>query len=247
AIITIIPKPQANAGEDKILCAGETVELTATGGAGYAWSTGDVTATISASEPGSYAVTVTATNGCAASDEVRVVESLVLTGSITGNADVEAGSNEHYSVNDNTGSVYHWQVSNGTIVAGQGSAAVEVTWGVVGTGSLSVVETNADACTGETVALQVNVGPTSIAAVNSNESMKIFSNPSSSWVKVAFANDAGTTYRLSLYDVNGKVVNTLSGITGSEAIFSTDKLPPGVYFAELKGGRVLTGKVIVAQ
>jgi uncharacterized protein (DUF2141 family) len=68
-----ITPPVANAGNDvQILCGSTSTVLTATGVGTYAWSTGDLTASATVNAAGTYTVTVTAANGCTATDEVTV-------------------------------------------------------------------------------------------------------------------------------------------------------------------------------
>ncbi len=68
--VTLRPAPDVGIAigpdEDNILCEGETLELRAIpdGMAGYLWSTGELTQTITVSESGIYTVTITAPNGC---------------------------------------------------------------------------------------------------------------------------------------------------------------------------------------
>jgi len=73
-IVTVNPKPLADAGIDKTICAGGEVTLTANGGDTYQWldnSPGQsikVTPNITTI----YTVVVTGANGCSASDDVKV-------------------------------------------------------------------------------------------------------------------------------------------------------------------------------
>jgi gliding motility-associated-like protein len=73
--VNIRPLPVANAGADKIICTNENVNLVASGGISYMWQpTNQTTAsiTVSPSVTTSYVVTVTAANGCTATDTVAV-------------------------------------------------------------------------------------------------------------------------------------------------------------------------------
>jgi len=72
--VTVNPLPTANAGDDVTICAGEAVELTATGGGSYMWSNGETTASITVSPTAetTYTVTVTSDDNCVDSDEVTV-------------------------------------------------------------------------------------------------------------------------------------------------------------------------------
>lgn len=66
--------PDLNAGDDVAICEGGEVELTATGGGSYLWSTGETTASIKVAPIADTTYTVTATSdlGCSATDEVIV-------------------------------------------------------------------------------------------------------------------------------------------------------------------------------
>lgn len=66
--------PLVNAGPDDTICLGESIVLTATGGTTYAWSTGDVAASINVSPvaDSTFIVTVTGANGCSNADTVNI-------------------------------------------------------------------------------------------------------------------------------------------------------------------------------
>jgi gliding motility-associated-like protein len=74
-LVTVLPLPNADAGNDTIICAGTGATLKATGGVGYTWSNG-VNAPIILVYPlvtTTYSVTVTGTNGCKDTDDVTVM------------------------------------------------------------------------------------------------------------------------------------------------------------------------------
>jgi hypothetical protein len=62
-----------------------------------------------------------------------------------------------YTCDNTAGSTYNWTVSNGVIASGQGTNSVSILWGAEGVGSVSVVETTADGCVGDTLIYDVNV------------------------------------------------------------------------------------------
>ena len=93
---------------------------------------------------------------------------------INGSADVCTGATEGYSVNTPTaGSIYSWIVSGGTIngsdpvsntASGLDLNAIQVDWSGTGQeGTVAVVETSL--CSGDTVALQVNVNSIAPTAI----------------------------------------------------------------------------------
>jgi large repetitive protein len=58
------PTPTITAGGPTTFCAGGNVELTATAGISYLWSTGETSQSVNVTESDSYSVTVTDANGC---------------------------------------------------------------------------------------------------------------------------------------------------------------------------------------
>lgn len=245
ATVTLVQNPVADAGEDKVLCPGGTVDLTATGGTGYVWSSGQAGATITVNAEGSYNVTVTDGNGCSASDKADVEESQILTGSITGDADVEEYSSVLYAVNVNSGSTYQWTVVNGTVAGGQGSASVEITWGALGAGTVEVVETNADGCVGAKVSLDVNIGPTAIGSIVTEE-VSVYPNPITEASRIVFPSEIRNA-TLTIRDVTGKTVFFNPSVSGKEIRIDRDGFSAGLYFAEVRGEKLFIGKLLVAD
>ncbi|MBK7946095.1 MAG: hypothetical protein IPJ85_12685 [Flavobacteriales bacterium] len=70
--VLVQPMPSVELGADQTVCAGTTITLDATNlGATYAWSTGETSSSISASQSGIYTVTVDL-NGCIATDAMQL-------------------------------------------------------------------------------------------------------------------------------------------------------------------------------
>jgi hypothetical protein len=81
----------------------------------------------------------------------------ILPTTIAGNLSPFTLASADYSCNNNSGSTYEWVVTNGVITAGQGTSNVSVLWGAEGAGTLTVVETNAEGCSGAPAAINVEV------------------------------------------------------------------------------------------
>lgn len=73
-VINILPLPAVSisASGSTTLCAGATVDLTASAGSAYLWSTAAITQSITVNASGSYSVMVTDSNGCSASANINV-------------------------------------------------------------------------------------------------------------------------------------------------------------------------------
>ncbi|MCD4680939.1 MAG: PKD domain-containing protein, partial [Bacteroidales bacterium] len=73
--ITVNSLPQITTSNDTIICSGECVTLSASGGISYLWSTGNLTYYINVcpTTNTTYSVTITDNNGCTNSDEIAVI------------------------------------------------------------------------------------------------------------------------------------------------------------------------------
>ena len=97
---------------------------------------------------GIYSLTVTNSFGCAASTTTPsgiVVYALPLP-TITGPASTCAGSTGINYSTESSMSGYSWSVTGGSITTGSGTSAISVTWGLAGTGQVSVTYSNGNLC-----------------------------------------------------------------------------------------------------
>ncbi|MBU0765878.1 MAG: PKD domain-containing protein [Bacteroidetes bacterium] len=124
--ITVHDRPVANAGADRVICTGGSVQLLASGGFYYSWSpsAGLSSANIPdpvASPPATvtYTVVVTDQNGCSDSDQITVTVSPTLTAGLSMDADpglsVCFGDEIIFTVipvNPGSNPIYQWTVNN---------------------------------------------------------------------------------------------------------------------------------------
>ena len=136
---------------------------------------------------------------------------------IAGNATPSAFANSTYTCNNTAGSTYSWSVNNGVIVSGQGTNSITVLWGAEGAGSVSVIETTADGCVGDTVvydvAVQCVVSGTSITGPVGPEA---FSNST-----YTCNGPANSTYQWTITNgviVSGQGTNTVNVLWASTGI-----------------------------
>ena len=88
---------------------------------------------------------------------------------VVGNISPLNFTTSEYTCNDNPGSTFNWTVTNGVISSGQGTNSIVVLWGNEGVGTVSVVETNSEGCTGQPAVIEVNVSCTSnISQISGN-------------------------------------------------------------------------------
>ena len=63
-------------------------------------------------------------------------------------------------------------MNSGVIQSGSGTNTVDVSWNIVGSGSIYVLETNANGCIGDTVSLPVSIIVSSIKEMNATRKLK---------------------------------------------------------------------------
>jgi hypothetical protein len=161
--ITVLPSPPCviSAAGPTTFCEGGNVTLSATPGfSTYRWSTGETTTSIQAATAGSYSVTVTNANGCTRTAQaVTVIINPTPKPTIKGPVAVCANSKAIYSIIAISGSTVVWNVTNGTILSGQNTAAITIQWGAVGTAKIDVDQSiNTTSCKGSAPSLQVTIG-----------------------------------------------------------------------------------------
>ncbi|HUM45906.1 MAG TPA: PKD domain-containing protein [Chitinophagales bacterium] len=116
-VITVNSLPDANAGEDQTVCAGDVVNLNASGGSEYLWSPSTSLSSSTISNPSAtvtesitYTVTVTDLNHCSASDTIHleVVPPLITT--VSNDTSICLGSSS--SLFADGGLTYNWSPSS---------------------------------------------------------------------------------------------------------------------------------------
>lgn len=126
----------------------------------YLWSTGDTTSAITVTQEGTYSLTVVDSNDCVGtSDAVRIIivnrPQIILNGPNAACRNVAVT----YSTSIIGGAEYLWSVNGGTIVVGQGTAAVSIQWQRSGVVSVFVRTPRPDGGTCDTmISMTVNVG-----------------------------------------------------------------------------------------
>jgi hypothetical protein len=139
------------------------------------------------------------------------------------------------------GSTYYWEAGGGTIdVDTQGNDTAQVFWATEGLGWISVYETDANGCVGETVTLNVTIMPnsdglcpedtTSITELNTL-SLLAYPNPTTSDFVLEITSEARGGL-LEVYDAIGRVVHTET-LTQLQTQIDSDRWAAGVYTLRL--------------
>jgi len=134
---------------------------------------------------------------------------------IEGEAMVCDWSSEMYSVTENEGSSYTWEVTSGEITEGQGTSTVTVAWNGEGNGTLLVEEETAGGCAGSSEEFAVTIDDcTGIGENSLLEDVSIYPNPATSQVNIDLTVEDGVNYTIDVYNTVGQKVYSISE-TGS--------------------------------
>ncbi len=124
--------------------------------------TGSITVNWNSAGSGTLSVVDTNSFGCPGPVQNITVNVYALpdsSPSIQGPLQVCELSNQSYYVVPNAGSSYTWVVTGGVINGSSVSDLIQVDWGVSGSGTISVFETNGAACTGPDTVITITIHP----------------------------------------------------------------------------------------
>lgn len=182
----IVDQPPALTVNSATICSGASATLTAIGANTYSWSTSQTTASVSVSPSAStiYSVTGTGTNLCS-----RTATALVTVHALPS---VPVISQNGQFLQSSTAASYQWYVNGGPI-----SGATSQTCAVTQNGNYTVVITDANGCSSQSVSFSVT--DTGISAIIGDAGISVFPNP-----------NAGVfTVRVPSGDLRIRISNTL--------------------------------------
>ncbi|MBD2701400.1 hypothetical protein IC229_12175 [Spirosoma sp. BT702] len=217
------PVASINPSSATLTCANPSATLTASGGGTYQWSTGESTASISATAGGTYSVTATGVNGCTASASEEVMEDVSIpSANITPGSATLTCANPTVTLTANGSGTYQWST-------GETTAQISVT----SIGTYSVTVTGSNGCTATTSALieQDNSAPS--VSINASTTLLTCATPTIS----LSATGSGTyhwstgatssTIDVSTADIYSVTVTGANGCTASTSIkLMEDSTPP---------------------
>ncbi len=224
--ITINPLPVCLITGNDAVCVGQSIQLCASGGTSYLWSTGASTSCINVNTAGTYSVTVTDANGCSSTCSKIITANPLPICLITGNATICIGQSTQLCASGGTS--YLWST-------GASTSCIDVN----AAGTYSVTVTDVNGCS-STCSQIITVNPLPICLITGNDaicigqSIQLCASGGTSYLWSTGAStscinvNAAGTYSVTVTDVNGcsstcsKIISAnplpMCTITGNDAI-----------------------------
>lgn len=208
-IVTTSTPASITASGSTTFCQGGSVNLTASSGSSYLWSTGATTQAINVSTGGNYTVTVT-NSGCSASTSQSVTVNALPTATITTSGSTSLTQGGSVTLTSSTGSSYLWST---------GATTKSIT--VNTAGSYTVRVTNSNGCSATSAPTVVTVSSSSfVPTITVSGSLSFCSGGS-----VVLTASKGSSYLWS----NGAKTRKITVSTAGTYSVTVKQLNTGVY------------------
>lgn len=231
--------PNADLGPDLAVCSDQSLPptLDPLGGTGvsYEWSTGDTSATLTPTQSGIYAVTVTNSHGCEAVDEIEVdfrsLSGATLELPVNG---FQPGSPLQFNVlNSPSLTSWQWDFGDGNSTFGSNSASHSYTT----QGSYPLSVTISDGVCTQTIDTVVNINPLVGIDDNLAAGIQVSPNPFVDQIRVSLPDGLTEVNHARLFDATGKLVfeKVFPNGMANQSLLELPDVGKGVYFLHLEG------------
>ena len=207
-VVNSLPVATITAGGPTSFCDGNNVQLSASAGSSYLWSTGATTQNITVTTANNYSVTVTNANGCiktSTATTITVLPPPIVSLSASPYTKLYPGlqTTLNASVTPTGSYTYQW-FKNGTVVSSAATNSLLITTAELG--SYTVKVSNVANCSNTSQALNISYSVSS--------RLFVYPNPSTGRFSVSYYSASASDYNLSIYDAKGaKVYDKTYAIT----------------------------------
>ena len=153
-----------------------------------------------------------------------------------------------YSVAQQLNHTYLWSVTNGIVVAGQGTNAVTVQWIGIGSSKIQAIVTNPQGCN-DTSSLTLSVTNVGIKELQSLSQLEIYPNPNNGDFKLKITSTKASETHISLLNMLGQEVwaDTKTLSAGNQEMDLSTNVAVGVYILRLNNEDGQVQKSVVVR
>ncbi len=200
---------------DTLFCAGDSTQLTASGGIAYVWNNGATTPSITVHDGGAYSVIAQNLRGCQQTAQIDLTKDPLPAANFTlSRSHIDLRNNTIVATSSNqNGVVYQWDFGDGTIAEG---SSVEHTYALtspINTLNVTLKATNTHGCfSSSQQTIYVDLFVPNVFTPNGDGVNDIFMQG----------------YDLKVYDRDG--IELYSGTSGWDGRYKGKMMPPDTYF-----------------
>ena len=224
-----------------VLCDGSAITLTATGNsAGYSWSTGETTASVSVTLANTYSLTTFDTLGCSS---LPFVVTVTVGSAPSGISFQHSASGLNATFSTTESGSYQWDFGDGN-----SSALQNPVHSYTASDLYTVQLIVQNSCGSDTTVQAINISNTSIDNI---ESMKLLNlqvqpNPFSEYSILTFDNPGHKNFSVTITDLQGRELRHYTSIKSGSVKIEKGTLLRGAYLYTLKNKEFsVSGKLIV--
>ncbi|MDP4267953.1 MAG: T9SS type A sorting domain-containing protein, partial [Bacteroidota bacterium] len=238
-VVVYVNSPIVNAGNDKVICKGNSVTLASTGNGTIKWSNNDTTSAITVSPKVIKIYTVTVSSGgCTASDAVLVrVNSLPV---INAGNDLTICGNSHVALNASGNGTFMWNT-------GQNSTSISVNPSVTSTYTITSTNNNGCSASDQVIVYVVNNCKTNEnIIIGETSEFKLFPNPASDVIYFYNNKFNSGNINVKIYNIIGdKLMDKTINTQNTE--INVSGLHAGMYSVLITGNGIIYKDIFIKQ
>jgi len=242
--VDVYSLPTVNAGNDASICMGDSIQLSASGASTYTWqydpTLSQLIGTNVWAQPTAqttYNVTGTDANGCIGTDQVTISVNPLPNGPVVTQDSI-------YLISDITNNI-QWYLDGNLLPSETNDTLIYTNYS---NGSYTAVYIDPNGCPSDT-SQSVNAGSTIIVinvGINENEliTVSIYPNPT---VDIIYIDLNSTIETIFIYDLNGKLIQTVNGENQNKQSIDLGILPNGSYLLAVQSELGVVTRMIIKQ
>ncbi|MFH0758506.1 MAG: T9SS type A sorting domain-containing protein [Bacteroidota bacterium] len=208
----------------------------------YIWSDQQAQESNGMLTAGNYTITVLDARDCSTVESMEITDPpKTMISEIIGTPHAKEFQTYTYSVTNQTGYLFHWEVDRGNVLSGQGTHVVDIQWGSGPSGYIKTVAESELGCYSDTTSLSVSIITADIASVEVKK-FCIYPNPTTNVLTIETSDMGEYTFQLTM--LNGQLL-IKEEITDPVYNLDLSSFQKGIYFITVRSQDFVTTRKII--